>query len=120
MSTTKTEPTPTVGMGVTFCGWSDREPGTVVSVSPSGHKFTFRLDAAKLLNGFDSGEPDALKFSPGGFVGHTSGVQRYEFTPNPDGRLETATRRKDGTYRVAGGTSRVRVGTRFKHYDYNF
>jgi hypothetical protein len=62
-----------VGDGATTCGWSDRHAGTVIARTAKTMKIQY--DKATLLNGPDSGEKDALKFSPGGFVGHT------EWTP---------------------------------------
>jgi hypothetical protein len=111
---------PEVGDGVTLHGWSDSDPGTITRVSPNGRRIWFRMDSATLLNGVDSGEPDALRFSPGGFVGHTSGTQRWKIEPNPEGAECSATLRKDGSWCLVGGDSRVSVGERWKHYDYNF
>ena len=67
---------PEVGMGVSLCGWSDVHAYTVVGVSASGKSFEIQRDKATLLNGVNSGEPDALRFQAGGFCGHTSGRQR--------------------------------------------
>ena len=110
-----------IGGGATYCGYSDREPYTIIAIEQNGRKVTLQADKAKLLNGFDSGEPDALQFSPGGFCGHVSGTQRYEFTSDPDGRTIVATLRKDGSFRLRG-TKDVKVDMRGrrKHYDYNF
>jgi hypothetical protein len=111
---------PEVGDGVTLHGWSDSDPGTITRVSPNGKRIWFRMDSATLLNGVNSGEPDALTFSPGGFMGHTSGTQRWKIEPNPEGAECSATLRKDGSWCLVGGDSRVSVGERWKHYDYNF
>jgi hypothetical protein len=112
---------PEVGMGITWYGYSDSTPGTITRVSQSGKRIWFREDSTKLLNGVNSGEKDALEFSPGGFSGHTSGTQRWEITPNPDGIEKSATLRKDGKWWVVGTrTTRVKVGERRMHYDFNF
>ena len=75
-----------VGDGVTISGWSDSDVYTVVSVSKSGNSAVVREDKSTLLNGVNSGEPDALKFYPGGFAGHTTGTQRWRHEPDPDGQ----------------------------------
>lgn len=111
--------TPSVGMGITVCGWSDRNAGTIVRVSPSGKTIWAQLDNQELLNGINSGEPDALKMDPGGFVGHVSGQQRWKCTPNPAASIGQIRRRKDGSWKDVGG-GRVLVGVRNPHYDFNF
>jgi hypothetical protein len=111
---------PEVGEGVTIRGWSDSHPGTIIRVSPNNKRIWFRMDSATLINGADSGEPDALRFSPGGFVGHMSGTQRWHIEPNPEGAEVSATLRQDGSWCLVGGDTRVTVGERWKHYDFNF
>ena len=122
-----------VGDGVTLCGYSDREAYTVIAVTPK--TITIQRDKATLLNGFDSGEPDALQFSPGGFCGHTYGQQRYSYERNPNGSIGKCHMRKrptlvwtkgeDGRYSdvptadFRHGSSRVVAG-RSEYYDYNF
>ena len=114
------ETVPAPGVGVTYFGWSDIEPGTILRVSPNGKRIWFRFDNTKLLNGVDSGEPDALTFSPGGFVGHTSGVQRWEITPAATGSERSETLRQDGSWRIVGTSTKIKIGERRKHYDFNF
>lgn len=122
--TTTPPPTFEVGDGATLCLYTDRYACTVVAVSPNGKTITLRRDKATLLNGFESGEPDALVFSPGGFMGHTSGVQRYSYEPNPDGQEFKASLRKNGQWVRCGHATtspgnRVTAG-RHERYDYNF
>lgn len=110
-----------IGQGATYCMYSDRVPGTVIEVK--GNTVIWREDNAKLLNGVDSGAPDALKFFEGGFVGHTSGEQRYEYSANPDGREYAFTLRKNGHWVKKGEGMRAGdclVNGRRKYYDYNF
>jgi len=73
---------------------------------------------AELLNGVNSGEPDALKFSPGGFVGHISGEQRYKFTSNENNSIIRIRLGKKG-WKGASGRFVLADEPR-KHYDYNF
>lgn len=108
---------PQVGDGVTVHLWSDSRAYTVVR--RTAKRIWLRRDRATLLNGVNSGEPDALQFYPGGFVGHTSGAQRWAYTPDENGETEVASLRSDGKWRVANSTRPVTAG-RFEHYDYNF
>lgn len=119
-TTNDTPATPTVGAGATVYGYSDREAYTVIAVAPGGRRCTLQRDKATLLNGHNSTEADKLTFSPGGFMGHTSGRQRYSYEADPDGEKITATLRKDGTWRVANSKARVVMGVRNEHYDFNF
>lgn len=101
-----------VGDGVTLCGHSDRHVYTVIKRTKK--TLTLRRDTAKLLNGFDSGESDSLQFSPGGFVGHTSGSQCYSYTPDENGRVTVARLTKrgfeaDGKRVMAGKIGRAHV-----------
>jgi hypothetical protein len=112
---------PVVGMGATVHGYSDSRAYTVVKVSASGKKVTLQRDKAALLNGVNSGEQDALQFSPGGFCGHTSGTQRYSYEKDTNGQTLSATFRKNGKWVVSGTTSeRVSLDKRSEHYDFNF
>ena len=112
-----------VGDGCTIRYYSDRQAATVVEVR--GNRVVVQEDDAKLLNGADSGEDDALKFSPGGFLGHTSGKQRWECTKNPDGTKWEFSLRKSGRWVISGerdtnGATTLNVEGRFHHYDFNF
>ena len=124
---------PQVGDGATFRLWTDCKACTVVEVRKNGRELVLQRDKATLLNGFNSGEQDALTFTPGGFAGHTSGNQRYSYEPNPNGEIFRVSRRtcKDSSGNVffewvlvgqstktPGG--RATIGSRHEHYDYNF
>lgn len=87
---------PIVGMGATIYWWSDRTPGTVVNVSPSGKTVTIRED-------------DVVEWKD------HYGVS---YRDNPNGRLYTARRRKDGTWK-AGGNG-VSFGRRAAYRDPSF
>lgn len=122
-----------VGDGVTLCFYSDRDAYTVIAVTAK--TITIQRDKATLLNGFESGEPDALQFSPGGFCGHTSGQQRYSYERDEKGSILKChmkkrpmmvwTRGEDGKYSdvptadFRNGSARIIAG-RHEHYDYNF
>jgi hypothetical protein len=96
---------PVVGLGVTVQIGSDRYAGTIVKVSPSGHKFEFQRDRAKPTKN-----------------SNYYGTQRHIFVPDESAEIEVATRRKDGRYRLKGcdnyGT--VYVGKRDAYTDPHF
>lgn len=92
-----------VGVGGTVVGWTDRHAVTVVDVSKSGHRVTVQYDTAVRTD--TNGMSDA---------------QEYRYERNTDGRVETFTRRRDGSYRVKGGTARLLVGVRSHYHDYSF
>lgn len=111
-----------VGDGVRWIIYSDVEPGYVKSRTEK--TMIVERAGAELLNGFNSGEEDALKFAPGGFAGHTSGEQRYRFYHIEGASTLKFTRRSNGDWKLAGHPTRspgmklyLGIG---KHYDYNF
>lgn len=121
--------TPILGGAATYVVWTDHHACTVVGISPSGKTVLLRRDKAKLLNAVGSGEKDALEFSPGGFVGHTSGRQRYAYEADPNGEVIKVTARKlrDGSicWKAVGQRTNspggyAYFGVRCEHYDYNF
>lgn len=121
------ENTPIVGEGANVYGYSDVMAYTVLSVNKTGTVAVIQRDKATLLNGCNSGAPDAIHFEPGGFCGHMSGVQRYSYERDPEGEtLRIALRTKGqhaGTWRTKGsgtGAARVRFGERAEKYDFNF
>ena len=110
-----------VGDGVTTHGYSDAHAWTVIAVS--ARLITIQRDKAILLNGPNSGEPDALTCTPGGFCAHWEGAQRYRYERDPNGAIRKASLRKDGGWRLVGeplkGGKFLTAG-RHEFYDYNF
>lgn len=115
-----------VGDGATFTIYTDSKAGTIIARTEK--TITWQQDTATLQNGVNSGESDALKFSPGGFVGHTSGNQRYEYEPNPEGQILKFSRRdlRNGghVWKLCKHPTRSPGNSlsagRHEHYDYNF
>jgi len=120
-----------VGDGATYTSFTDRQAATIISRTEK--QITIRFDHAKLLNGAESGEADALQFSVGGFAAHCEGRQRYQYTRNENGREMKFSRRVimnsyTGESRVewkAVGTRTSERGStlqagRHHFYDYNF
>ena len=98
-------PTPEVGMGATMLMWSDREAGTVVEVK--GKRLVWRQDKATRAD-----------------TNGMSDCQSYTYEPDPEGRTEVFTLRKNGEWVREGdsqknGTS-LGLGYRSKYYDYSF
>lgn len=91
---------PAVGGGATILGWTDRHPGTVVSVSPSGKTAVVREDRAVRVDG--NGMSDC---------------QEYRYESDPQGCTWTARLTKRG-WRAAGAG--VVFGRREKYHDFSF
>jgi hypothetical protein len=100
LSARKGQPAPEVGMGVTILRWTDRDPGTITRVSPSGKSFWFREDLAERTDG-----------------GSMSEYQEWAFTADAKAPEQMARLTKAG-WRVRG--TAVRVGSREKYYDFSF
>jgi hypothetical protein len=100
----------------------------VIAVSRTGNRAVIQRDRVKLLNGPDSGEPDALRVYTGGFAAHVEGRQRWSIEPDPNGETVEVSRRKlksgETVWIKVGlptkGGNRVTFGERSEHYDYNF
>jgi len=97
------KPKPYIGMGVTINYHSDKDPGTIVDISPSGKTIYIQED-------------NAIRVDHNGM----SEVQEYMYHPNPDGEITKATLRKNGEYRVSKSNNYITVGVRRKYYDYSF
>ncbi len=113
-----------VGDHATAHGYSDSYAGYIMAVSPNGKRVSFSRGNAKLLNGMNSQEADALQCAVGGFCGHVSGSQRWEITPDTvNGTCETFSLRSNGKWvregESAKGGMRLTAG-HSHHYDYNF
>ncbi len=117
-----------VGEEVTYRIHTDSRAGYIESVSKNGRTVVMREAAQTLLNGVNSGEPDALTFTPGGFSGHTSGTQRWKVEPDPNGPTAKFTLRLTHSGKwiwkgVGTGThapGNVLTKGHHPHYDFNF
>ena len=98
---------PTIGMGATILGWTDRHAATVVEVSKSGRAVTVQKDKAT--------RTDNLGMSD---------CQSYSYSPNPEGSKQTFTLRKNGRWvhegSAMGSGSTLSLGHRNHYYDYSF
>jgi len=94
---------PTIGMGATIYHYSDRDPATVIEVSPSGKRIVIQEDKSIRLDNNGMSE-----------------CQVYRYEPDPGGTMHIATLRKDGTYRLVGRKTIVSLGERHRYYDYSF
>ena len=96
---------PAVGMGVTHCSWSDRDPFTIVEV----------LSPRKLVVQSDNYE----RTDNNGM----SESQAYTFTPNPEGHKVTITLSKNGQWIREGESIKATkyiLGRRDRYHDYSF
>ena len=96
---------PTVGMGATEIMYSDRNPFTVIEVI-SPRKIVVQADTATRTDNWGMSE-----------------CQKYDYSPDPEGRIRTLTLRKNGRWVPVGesgkGTNFL-VGDRRKYHDYSF
>jgi hypothetical protein len=109
---------------VTYTLYTDAEAGWVSKVSPNGKTIEVEFAKQTLINGAASGEPDALQFSPGGFVGHTSGKQRWNIERSENPHKSKFTLRKNGQWKIAGHATTspgcILSPGHHPYYDYNF
>jgi len=98
---------PKVGDGATILGWTDRYAATVVAVRETAKQVTVTLQ-----------EDHARRVDANGM----SESQQYEFTPNPQARLQVFrfAKREDGTLQGLGDGKKVRLGQRMHYYDFSF
>ena len=109
---------------VTYIVYTDADAGWVSKVSASGKTIEVEFAEQTLLNGPNSGEPDALHFSPGGFVGHVSGNQRWKIERASNPKKLKFTLRKNGVWKIAGHSTKSPGCVLFRghnpYYDFNF
>lgn len=112
------------GDEATFILWTDAKAGWIKAVSADGKMVVFEFGDQKLLNGCNSGEPDALQCTAGGFCGHVSGKQRWSVTRSESPRTETFRLRKNGRWLRAGQSMYAPGGNLIlghaPYYDFNF
>jgi hypothetical protein len=109
---------------VTYTIHSDSDAGWVSKVSPNGKTIEVEFAEQTLLNKPNSGEPDALQFTPGGFVGHTTGEQRWKIERDEFPTKRKFTLRNNGKWKIAGHPTKspgcVLNPGHHPHYDFNF
>lgn len=112
----KGQPTPEVGMGATLLSYTDRHPGTIISV-----------ETVRSVVYLEVQEDNYKRIDSNGM----SECQDYEFTCNPNGAINTFRQGKDGmwekvyknpeTGRWKKTDSRgLRIGERDRYYDFSF
>jgi hypothetical protein len=107
------EPEPVVGMGVTFLGWTDRNPGTIVEINHAKRYIVATHDDYRRIDG-----------------GGISESQQYSFTSRPDGIRSFWRKGKNGQWRecrfndngrlVFAGGAGLLIGSREKYHDFCF
>ncbi len=107
--------TPTIGLGVTLCGWTDRHPYEVTRVVSAK---CLEIRAMKAEGGL---KKDHV-FLPGGFCGHVvdqETAQEWTLSSDPAGKVTRIRLHKDNVWR-GSHNQRFSVGKAIKFHDYNF
>jgi hypothetical protein len=109
---------------VTYIVYTDADTGWVSRVSASGKTIEVEFAKQTLLNGPNSGEPDALNCSPGGFCGHVHGDQRWKIERDETPKVRKFTLRKTGQWKIAKHPTNspgcILIKGHKPYYDYNF
>jgi len=109
---------------VTYIIHTDADAGWVSKVSPNGKTIEVEFGNQTLLNGPNSGEPDALKVYPGGFCGHVDGIQRWKVERAEKPNALKFTLRKNGQWKIAKHPTTspgcVLIKGHSPYYDFNF
>lgn len=94
---------PKEGDGATIQVGSDRYPYTIIGIYRNGRNIVLQMD--KYTRTDNNGMSES---------------QTYSFERDKDGEIQTATLRKDGSYRLMGSKIPVWIGSRYAYYDYSF
>lgn len=95
-------PAPKVGDGITLYHYSDRSPGTITRVSPSGKTFWYKPDIATRIDGNGMSES-----------------QEYTFKTDETASESPVRLTKNGWRCSVNGCS-VGIGRREKYHDFSF
>lgn len=110
------QPKPTVGMGATVLGWSDRYGATVIEVFRIGKSTAIKVQ-----------RDDAKRIDENGM----SESQKYEYTPNPRNQVfvykqktsgkwvEVSLNLETNRWNETGGKG-LRLGERNEYFDFTF
>jgi hypothetical protein len=103
---------PKVGDGATYLAWSDRYAYTIVDV------IYYQSGEQKgQIKAVVATKDVATRTDANGM----SDSQSYEYSTNPNAKLETFTKRKDGRYKAKGGDYGVlAIGYRDHYFDFSF
>lgn len=110
------QPAPTVGMGATILGWTDRSPATVVAVFNVGKSefITVQYDAYKRVDGNGMSECQDYEYSP-----DLNGVT-LTFRKSRNGSWDQVRKSEEtGRWAKTGGPG-LRIGRRERYYDFSF
>lgn len=96
---------PEVGMGATMGNGSDCSPYTIIEVNKNGTRIKIQLDNA---------EPDKAN----GY--NYFGNQIYIYSPNPNGPIYEMSLKKDGRWKIVGGSTTAVIGFRRRYSNPSF
>lgn len=119
------QPVPAVGMGVTFLHWTDRHPGTIVTVFCKVDEDGEPMRDQVVM--FVAQEDHAKRVDSNGM----SECQAYEYTPNPNSPHKAYRQDKNGCWRQSernpsgrwvflDRSQEIRLGSREKYHDFSF
>jgi hypothetical protein len=109
------QPTPVVGMGVTFLHWTDRDAGTIFKVFAVG-KTTYlecRADDCKRVDKNGMSEDQDYEFKT-----KVNGAKSY-FRVGRSGLWESVRKNDSGRWVKSGGCG-LRIGARDAYHDFSF
>lgn len=113
---TKGQPEPTVGMGATILGWTDRNAVTITDVFTAGKRtyITAQQDHAKRIDTNGMSESQDYEYTP-----NPNGAL-YNFRQNPtNGRWEEVYKNPETGRWIKSGRG-LRIGDRDEYYDFSF
>ena len=98
-----TEIVPTVGMGATILGWTDRRAYTIIEVSKSGKTITLQRD-------------NAIRIDK---LGMTDS-QQYEYKRDTKGAITKVRKDRQGKWKELYSKNTVVLNKRDEYHDYSF
>lgn len=106
------EPEPTVGMGVTMLGWTDREAGTIVEVNMKKRYIAVTDDHAKRID--NNGMSESQEYE------YTSDFMGYRHYYRKDRKGEWRRCFYNDNQRLVFGRGGLILGQRNKYHDFSF
>lgn len=107
------QPTPTVGMGATILGWTDRHPATIIEVWKKDYVVAVQEDHAFRTDKNGMSESQEYTYFPN----CAGNISYYRFV---DGRWQSVRMNfKTGRWVKTEGSG-LRIGEREKYHDFSF
>lgn len=112
------QPMPTIGMGATILGWTDRAPATIVKVFTKGVYLYIEVqyDDYKIVSGSTQDGSAAYEYTPNTNAG--TQVYRAKFSGGEIGNWSSTFKNDNG--RWVSGEGGLMIGSRSRYYDPSF